>query len=182
MPKNEDYAVGNKEAGKNPASGIVDELRRSFRAPGAGSPNTPAEKIEDALSQVQNQIRERQMCTEQELQACLAKASAHVADSQAVDNMFAMARQIASVVSQGNEIIRSNAQQLSDLITQLGGSLSRQQSKADRQMAMSLQQAVSALSDAQSSMFQSMAVSEMTLLVKSAEQVAKDLLAPGEVQ
>ncbi len=182
MPKNEDYAIGSVNANQNPASHVVDELRRSFKPPGAGAPTTPAEKIEDALAQVQNQIREEQMCTEQNLQNCLSKASAHVADSQAIDTLFAITQQVASIVSQGNEELRANSQQVSELVTQLGAQLAMQQAKADRQIAMSLQQAVSAMSDAQNAMFQSMSVAEMSQLVKGAQQTVKDVIAPGQIQ
>lgn len=182
MPKNEDYAVGNIDVDKNPASHVVEELRRSFKPPGAGTPTTPAEKIEDALAEVQNQIREQQMLTEQNLQNSLSKASTHVADSQAIDTLFAISQQIASLVSQGNESLRANAQKVSELINHMGSQLSMQQAKADRQVAMSLQQAVSALADAQNAMFQSMAIGEMQQLVKGAGQVVKDIIAPGQVQ
>ncbi len=182
MPKNEDYAIGNIDTDKNPASHVVDELRRSFKPPGAGVPTTPAEKIEDALSQVQNAVREQQMSTEQNLQNCLSKASTHVADSQAVDTLFAVSQQLASLVSQGNESLRANATQVNELVSQLGTQLAMQQAKSDRQVAMALQQAVSAMSDAQSAMFQSMSLSEMQQLVKGAGQIVKDVLAPGQVQ
>lgn len=182
MPKNEDYAIGNIDSDKNPASHVVEELRRSFKPPGAGAPTTPAEKIEDALSQVQNAVREQQMCTEQDLQECLSKASTHVADSQAVDTLFAISQQLSSLVSQGNESLRANATQVNDLVSQLGSQLAMQQAKSDRQVAMALQQAVSAMSDAQNAMFQSMSLSEMQQLVKGACQTVKDVLAPGQVQ
>lgn len=182
MPKNEDYAIGNIDSDKNPASHVVEELRRSFKPPGAGAPTTPAEKIEDALSQVQNAVREQQMCTEQDLQECLSKASTHVADSQAVDTLFAISQQLSSLVSQGNESLRANATQVNDLVSQLGSQLAMQQAKSDRQVAMALQQAVSAMSDAQNAMFQSMSLSEMQQLVKGACQTVKDVLAPGRVQ
>lgn len=182
MPKNEDYAVGNIDADKNPASHVVDELRRSFKPPGAGVPTTPAEKIEDALSQVQNAVRDQQMSTEQNLQNCLSKASTHVADSQAVDTLFAVSQQVASLVSQGNESLRANAAQVNELITVLGAQLAMQQARSDRQVAMALQQAVSAMGDAQNAMFQSMAMSEMQQLVKNAGQTVKDVIAPGQVQ
>ena len=182
MPKNEDYAIGNIDIDKNPASHVVEELRRSFKPPGAGTPTTPAEKIEDALSQVQNAIREQQMNTEQNLQNCLSKASTHVADSQAVDTLFALSQQLSSLVSQGNESLRANASQVDQLVSQLGAQLAMQQAKSDRQVAMALQQAVSALSDAQNAMFQSMSLSEMQQLVRSAGQTVKDVIAPGKVQ
>lgn len=182
MPKNEDYAIGNIDTDKNPASHVVEELRRSFKPPGAGIPTTPAEKIEEALSQVQNAVREQQMNTEQNLQNCLSKASTHVGDSQAVDTLFALSQQVASLVSQGNESLRANATQVNELMTQLGAQLAMQQAKSDRQVSMALQQAVSAMSDAQNAMFQSMSVSEMQHLVKGAGQVVKDVMAPGKVQ
>jgi hypothetical protein len=182
MPKNEDYAVGNVDTDKNPASHVVEELRRSFKPPGAGVPTTPAEKIEDALSQVQNAVREQQMSTEQNLQNCLSKASTHVADSQSIDTLFAISQQVASLVSQGNESLRANATKVNELITQLGAQLAMQQAKSDRQVAMALQQAVSAMSDAQSAMFQSASMTEMQQLVKAASQIVKDVMAPGQVQ
>jgi cysteinyl-tRNA synthetase len=182
MPKNEDYAVGSMDTDKNPASHVVDELRRSFKPPGAGPPTTPAEKIEDALSQVQNAVREQQMCTEQNLQNCLSKASTHVADSQAIDTLFAISQQVASLVSQGNESLRANAPQVREMIAQLGAQLAMQQAKSDRQVAMALQQAVASMSDAQSAMFQSMSLSEMQQLVRGVNQVVKDVLSPGQVQ
>ncbi len=182
MPKKEDYAIGALDSGQNPASHVADELRRSFKPPGAGVPTTPAEKVEDSLSQVQNQIRDQQMCTEENLQNCLSKASTHVADSQSIDTLFALAQQIASVVTQGDEALRANSQQVGELVTQLGNQLSSQQAKADRQIAMSLQKAVSALSDAQNAMFQSMAMTDMSQLVKGTQQVVKDVVAPGQVQ
>ncbi|MGI6643524.1 MAG: hypothetical protein ACOX3V_05970 [Bacillota bacterium] len=182
MPKNEDYAIGGAGSVQDSASNVVEELRRSFKPPGAGAPTTPAEKIEEALAQVQNQIRGEQMCTEQNLQNCLSKASTHVADSQAIDTLFAITQQIASIVSQGNEELQTNSQAVSDLVTQLGAQLAMQQARADRQIAMSLQQAVSAMSDAQNAMFQSMAVAEMSQLVKGAQQIVKDVIAPGQIQ
>lgn len=182
MPKNEDYAVGNIDTDKNPASHVVEELRRSFKPPGAGTPTTPAEKIEDALSQVQNSVREQQMSTEQNLQNCLSKASTHVADSQAVDTLFAISQQVAALVSQGNESLRANAQQTNELMSQLGAQLAMQQAKSDRQVSMALQQAVSAMADAQNAMFQSMSLVEMQQLVKGAAQTVKDVIAPGQVQ
>ena len=183
MPKNEDYNMtAMDDSSQNPTTHVVDELRKSFKPPGAGAPTTPAEKIEDALGQVQNQIREEQMSVEQNLQNCLSKASTHVADSQSIDTLFALTQQVASIVTQGEESLRSNSQQVSELVTQLGSQLAMQQSKADRQVAMSLQQAVSALSNAQSAIFQSMAVSEMNQMVKGAQQTVKDVIAPGQVQ
>lgn len=182
MPKNEDYAVGNIDTDKNPASHVVEELRRSFKPPGAGTPTTPAEKIEDALAQVQNSVREQQMSTEQNLQNCLSKASTHVADSQAIDTLFAISQQVASLVSQGNESLRANAQQVNEMMAQLGAQLAMQQAKSDRQVSMALQQAVSAMADAQSAMFQSMSIVEMQQLVKGASQTVKDVIAPGKVQ
>jgi len=181
MPKNEDYPIGSLES-ESPASHVVDELRRSFKPPGAGAPTTPAEKIEDALSQVQNAVREQQMATEQNLQTCLSKASTHVADSQAVDTLFAICQQLSALVSQGNEALRSNSAQVSEMIAQLGAQLAMQQAKADRQVAMALQQAVSAMSDAQNAMFQAMSIAEMQQLVKGAAQIVKDVMAPGQVQ
>jgi len=181
MPKNEDYAIGSVEA-ENPASHVVDELRKSFRPPGAGVPTTPSEKIEDALSQVQNAVREQQMATEQNLQNCLSKASTHVADSQAVDTLFAVSQQVSALVSQGNESLRANAPQVSELVTQLGAQLAMQQAKSDREVAMALQQAVAAMCDAQNAMFQSMSIAEMQQLVKGAGQTVKDVIAPGQVQ
>ena len=182
MPKNEDYAIGNIDTDKNPASHVVEELRRSFKPPGAGTPTTPAEKIEEALSQVQNAIREQQMNTEQNLQNCLSKASTHVADSQAVDTLFALSQQLSSLVSQGNESLRANVTQVDELVSQLGTQLAMQQAKSDRQVAMALQQAVAAMSDAQNAMFQSMALSEMQQLVRGTGQIVKDVIAPGKVQ
>jgi len=182
MPKNEDYAIGNIDQDRNPASHVVDELRRSFKPPAGGLPTTPAEKIEDALSEVQNQIREQQMATEQNLQSSLSKASTSVADSQSIESIFAISQQVASLVSQGNESLRANAQKVSELLNLLSSQISLQQSKADRQVAMSLQQAVSALADAQNAMFQCMTLSDMTQLVKNAAQVVNDVIAPGQVQ
>ena len=60
MIEHEDYPIGNID-GQSSASHVVEEMRRSFKPPGAGAPTTPAEKIEAALSQVQNSIREQQM-------------------------------------------------------------------------------------------------------------------------
>jgi len=182
MPKNEDYAIGKVDTDKNPASHVVEELRRSHKPPGAGTPTTPAEKIEDALSSVQNSIREQQMSTEQNLQNCLSKASTHVADSQAIDTLFAISQQVASLVSQGNESLRANARQVNEMVTHLGAQLAMQQAKSDRQVSMALQQAVSAMADAQNAMFQSMSIVEMQQLVKGACQTAKDVVAPGQVQ
>ncbi len=181
MPKNEDYALEGR-TDKNPASHVAEELRRSFKPPGAGAPTTPAEKIEEALSQVQNSVRAEQMATEQNLQNCLSKASTHVADSQCIDTIFAITQQLSAIVSQGNEALRSNSTQASELISQLSAQLAMQQAKADRQVAMSLQQAVSAMADAQNAMFQSMAINEMQQLVKGSDQVVKDIIAPGQVQ
>ena len=65
----EDYTIGNIDTNKNPASHVVEEVRRSFKPPGAGTPTTPAEKIEESLSEVQNSIREQQMMIEQDLQS-----------------------------------------------------------------------------------------------------------------
>lgn len=182
MPKNEDYAIGSIDVDKNPASHVVDELRRSFKPPGAGLPTTPAEKIESALSLVENGIREQQMASEQNLQQCLSQASTHVADSQAIDTLFAISQQVASIVSQGNEALRANAQQVSDLISQLQTQIQMQQSKADRQVAKSLQQAVSSLAEAQNAMFQSMTLGELAQQVSGALQTVKDVMAPGQVQ
>ncbi len=181
MTEHEDYAIGSID-GKNPASHVVEEMRRTFRPPGAGAPTTPAEKIEASLSEVQNTVREQQMLIEQDLQSALSKASTHVADSQAVDTLLAITQQIASIVSQGNEAVRSNAQQLSEMIALLSNQLSMQQTKADRQVAQALQKAVCSLADAQNAMFQSMAISEMFHYVKGAEQVIQDIMAPGQVQ
>lgn len=182
MPKNEDYAIGNIDQDKNPAAHVVDELRRSFKPPGAGTPTTPSEKIEEALSEVQNQIRAQQMTTEQNLQSSLTKASTSVADSQSIETLFAITQQISSLVSQGNESLRANAQKVQELLNQLSSQLSLQQTKTDRQVAMALQQAVSSLAEAQNAMFQSMALSDMTQLVKTAGQVVSDVIAPGQVQ
>lgn len=181
MPKHEDYAIGALD-GKSPASHVVDEMRRSFKPPGAGPPTTPAEKMEASLSEVQNSIREQQMLIEQDLQSALSKASTHVSDSQSVDTLLAISQQIASLVSQGNEAVRSNSQHLGELLNLLGSQLSMQQAKADRQVAQALQKAVSSLADAQSAMFQSMAICEMGHYVKGADQVVKDIIAPGQVQ
>jgi hypothetical protein len=134
------------------------------------------------LSQVQNAVREQQMSTEQNLQNCLSKASTHVADSQAVDTLFAVSQQLSALVSQGNESLRANAPQVNELVAQLGAQLAMQQAKSDRQVAISLQQAVSAMSNAQNAMFQSMSISEMQQLVKGAGQTVKDILAPGQIQ
>ncbi|HHY16671.1 MAG TPA: hypothetical protein GX524_01215 [Firmicutes bacterium] len=182
MPKHEDYAIGSIDTSQNPASHVVEELRRSFKPPGAGAPTTPAEKIEESLSEVQNTIREQQMTIEQDLQNSLSKASTHVADSQTVDTLLAITQQIASIVSQGNETVRSNSQQLNDLLNHLGSQLSLQQAKIDRQVAQALQQAICSLADAQGAMFQSMAASEMGLYVKGASQIIKDIIAPGQIQ
>ncbi|MGI6162643.1 MAG: hypothetical protein ACOYEQ_01760 [Bacillota bacterium] len=182
MPEHEDYAIGNIDTNKNPASHVVEELRRSFKPPGADTPTTPAEKIEESLSEVQNSIREQQMMIEQDLQSSLSKASTHVADSQTVDTLLAITQQIASVVSQGNETVRSNSQQLNELLSHLGSQLSLQQAKVDRQVAQALQQAVCSLADAQNAMFHSMAISEMGQYIKGANQVVKDIIAPGQVQ
>ncbi|HHY10998.1 MAG TPA: hypothetical protein GX529_00030 [Firmicutes bacterium] len=181
MPEHEDYAIGAID-GKSSASYVVDEMRRSFKPPGAGVPTTPAEKIDVSLSEVQNSIREQQMLIEQDLQSALSKASTHVTDSQSVDTLLAVSQQVASVVSQGNEAVRSNSQHLGELISLLGNQLSMQQAKADRQVAQALQKAVCSLADAQSAMFQSMAISEMAHYVKGADQVVKDIIAPGQVQ
>lgn len=182
MPKNEDYAIGSIDADRNPASHVVDELRRSFKPPGAGLPTTPAEKIENALSAVQSGIREQQMASEQNLQQCLSQASTHVADSQAIETLFSISQQIASIVSQGNEAVRANAPQLSELISQLQGQIYVQQSRADRQVAKALQQAVSSLAEAQNAMFQSMTLGEIAQQVSGALQTVKDVMAPGQVQ
>lgn len=181
MIEHEDYPIGNID-GQSSASHVVEEMRRSFKPPGAGAPTTPAEKIEAALSQVQNSVREQQMLIEQDLQSALSKASTHVADSQAVDTLLALSQQIASIVSQGDDIVRSNSQQLSELISLLGDQLSMQQAKVDRQVAQALQKAVTSLAEAQNAMFQSMAIAEMCLYIKGAEQVVKDIIAPGQVQ
>lgn len=182
MPKNEDYAVNNIDVDKNSASHVVDELRRSFKPPGAGAPTTPAEKIEESLAQVQNSIREEQMSTEQNLQNCLSKASTHVADSQSIDTLFALSQQISSIVSKGDESLRANSPQVNELMAELASQLAMQQAKSDRQVAMALQQAVSAMAEAQNAMFQSMSINEMQQLVKGACQVVKDIIAPGQVQ
>lgn len=179
--EHEDYPISNID-GQSAASHVVEEMRRSFIPPGAGAPTTPAEKMEVALSEVQNTVREQQMLIEQDLQGALSKASAHVADSQAVDTLLALSQQIASIVSQGNEAVRSNSQQLNDLISLLGDQLSMQQAKVDRQVAQALQKAVVSLADAQNAMFQSMAISQMCHYVKDAEQVVKDIIVPGQVQ
>ncbi len=181
MPKNEDYMIEG-DIDKNPAAHVAEELRRSFRPPGAGTPTTPAEKIEEALSQVQNSVRAEQMSTEQNLQSCLSKASTHVADSQQIDTIFALTQQLSALVSPGDESLRANSTQAQELISQLSTQLAMQQAKSDRQVAMSLQQAVSAMADAQNALFQSMAIGEMQQLVKGAGQVVKDIMAPGQVQ
>lgn len=182
MPKNEDYAIGSIESERNPSSHVVDELRKSFKPPGAGAPTTPAEKIEEALAQVQNSVREQQMSTESNLQNCLAKASTHVADSQAVDTIFAITQQLSALISQGNESLRANIPQVNEMVANLGAQLAMQQAKSDRQVSMALQQAVAAMSDAQSAMFQSMSIAEMQQLVRGAGQIVKDVIAPGQVQ
>ncbi len=183
MPKNENYDVSRLEHGEaSSRAHVEDQLRRSLAPPSAGSAITPAEQIEEALSQVQNQIREQQMCTEQDLQECLSKASTHVADSQSVDTMFALAQQVTSIVSSGDESMRKDIGRVRELIAQLGANLAQQQASADRQLSRSLHHAVSALSEAQKAMFQSMAVSEMSLLVKGAHQIAKDVVPEERIQ
>jgi len=112
----------------------------------------------------------------------LSQASSHVADSQAIDTLFAISQQVASIVSQGNEALRANAQQVSDLISQLQTQIQMQQSKADRQVAKSLQQAVSSLAEAQNAMFHSMTLGELAQQVSGALQTVKDVIAPGQVQ
>jgi hypothetical protein len=181
VTEHEDYAIGSID-GKSSASHVVEEMKRSFKPPGAGAPTTPAEKIEASLSEVQNTVREQQMLIEQDLQSALSKASTHVADSQTVDTLLALSQQIASIVSQGNEAVRSNSQQLSEMITLLGNQLSMQQTKVDRQVAQALQKAVCSLADAQNAMFQSMAISEMSHYIKGADQAIRDIIAPGQVQ
>ena len=180
MTEHEDYAIGSID-GKSSASHVVEEMKRSFKPPGAGALFTPAEN-RGIPPEVQNTVREQQMLIEQDLQSALSKASTHVADSQTVDTLLALSQQIASIVSQGNEAVRSNSQQLSEMITLLGNQLSMQQTKVDRQVAQALQKAVCSLADAQNAMFQSMAISEMSHYIKGADQAIRDIIAPGQVQ
>ncbi len=182
MPKNEDYLTGTVGPDGKPkeTSGVEDELRRTFIPPGTGSPVTPAEKIEDAISKIQNTVREQQMATEQNLQNSLSKASTHVADSGTIDTLLSLSQQIASIVSGGDESLANNSSQIDGLISQLGIELGSQQCKVDRQVAMALQQAVSALADAQSTIFQSMAISEMAQQTKAIGNWAKEATPPPQ--
>lgn len=181
MPKEEDYITGNEQATNAPTA-VVDKLRQSFKPPGAGLPVTPAEKLEEALAQVQNSVREEQMASEQELQNCLGKAASHVANSQSIDTLFALCQQIASIVSGGDDTLRQNAGQLDSLIRQLEYGIASQQAKADKQVQMALCQAVSALSDAHNAMFQSQTLSEITQLVRNAAQVLRDTMQSQQSQ
>ena len=172
--QNEDYA--SKKDSTETRRPTCGELRRSFKTP--GRPPHPAEKSRKP-QQVQKSVG-RSRWHEAESAELLSKASTHVADSQCIDTIFAITQQLSAMVSQGNEALRANSTQASELMSQLSAQLAMQQAKADRQVAMALQQAVSAMSDAQNAMFQSSGHSEMQQLVKGSTSLKTS--RPGQVQ
>lgn len=165
---------------KTSATHVVDELRETFQAPSI-QPKTPLEQFSQSISKLQVSIRQQQMASEQQLQSTLSQASTYAADSQSIDNIYALAQQLQQIIAQGSTAILNNAPKVKEIITQLSSLIQEQGSKIDTQVAISLIQAVSSMAQAQLGTYQSQVFKEAAQLLKQGEQAFGQLQNPSQL-
>jgi len=160
---------------KETASHIVDEIRQSYKASGSTQANNPTQQLAQSVTQIENQIREQQMLTESNLQQSLTQASTCVSDAQKIDTLLRTCQQLSQQVQQGTY----NSPQVTQILDQLKTQVYDQHIRTEGQVSQAMQQAVSALAQAHSAMFQSGAFDQMTQVIKQCEQTIQQTSPTG---
>lgn len=157
------------------ASHIVDEIRESYKASNSSQTNNPVQQLSQSITQIENKVREQQMLTESSLQQSLTQASTYVSDAQKIDTLLRSCQQLSQQVQQGTY----NTPQVSQLLDQLKTKVYDQEIRTGAQVTQSMQQAVSALAQAQSAMFQTGAFNQMRQIIKQCEQTIQQTTPSG---
>lgn len=165
---------------QRPETATVEELRQSLRDNTPALPKSPNDQLTQTIGQMQNSLREQQLSTEQQLQGTLAVAAANIVDAQTFTQLQQLCGQISQAVSTGPEVVRSNSQQITQVVQQLSDTLSDQVSKSGDVVAQSLNQAIGSMSQAHCALFQNRALTELSQQVKQCQQMLKNFTSPAD--
>jgi len=112
---------------------------------------------------LQSAVKQQQLKTEQNIQQMLQQASIALSTAARIEQLL---KQVAILQGPAN-----NIQYYRQVLQQVSQTVHEQLRQADRQIAESLQQTISGLTQAQAAMFESQAYSAMVELVKQCEQL-----------
>lgn len=112
---------------------------------------------------LQAAVKQQQLKTEQNIQQTLQQASIALSAAAQIEQLL---RQVAILQGPAN-----NIQYYRQVLQQVNQTVHEQLHQADRQIAESLQQTISGLTQAQAAMFESQAYKAMAEMVKQCEQL-----------
>ncbi|MGE5561077.1 MAG: hypothetical protein ACM3XN_08565 [Chloroflexota bacterium] len=169
-----------QEEAQRPETATVEELRQSLRQNTPTVPKSASDLLTQTVSQMQNSLREQQLCAEQQLQGTLAVAAGNITDAQTFSQLQQLCGQLSQAISTGPETMRSNSQQLTQVVQQLSATLADQTNKSADLVAAALNQALGAMSQAQSAMFQNRALTELSQQIKQCNQLLRNFTSPAD--
>lgn len=160
----------------------IDLLRQSLGpVPSPGSAQTPAGYLTQAVTTIQNVLRQEQFNSEQELQSSLTQSSCKVSQSQRLDQMLNLANQLVQTAQGGADAVRQNLPHFQQALQQLKTQIAEEETHIGTQVSQALQQAVSSLAQAHAAMVQGQSFRELNRLVAEAEHLLAQIQRPTDV-
>jgi len=144
----------------------------------AGLTMTPYEQFSQLVSTLQGTARQQQLKNEQAIQQSLQQAAAALNDAQQTDLISKRILAMQQALAQQGPL--NNPQYFQQMLQQLGQQVRDQLHQTDRQVAESLQQAVSSMAQAQTALSDSHTYQQLAGLVSQCEQPLKQWQNPGQ--
>lgn len=166
---------------QHPETATVEELRQSLRQSTPMLPKTNSDKLTQTIGQIQNSLRSQQLTTETQLQTTLSQSATGIVDAQAFNQLQQLGGQLAQAAQTGPEVLRSNSQQLMQVIQQLQSTLAEQMTRSGDMVAQALNQAVTSMAGAQAAMFRTQALTQINEQIKQCNESLRTFTSPNDM-
>lgn len=146
-----------------------------------GIAKNPVQDLNTIVSQMQNSLRQQHMNAEQQLGGTLAQSFTSISDAQKLNSIQGLVSQLYQITSGGTSTITTNLPHVKQLLQQISDQLAAQNISNAQQVEQALQQAVSSLAQAQSAMYNSVALKELDTMAKRASDVISWIETPSRM-
>jgi uncharacterized membrane-anchored protein YjiN (DUF445 family) len=161
------------------AEGNVNkEGRQENQALAADLTLTPYEEFSQLVSIMEGASRQQQLKNEQAIQQMLQQAATALSDARQTDQISRRIQAMQQALTQQGP--RNNPQYFLKMLQQLGQQLQEQLHQTDRQVAESLQQAVSSMAKAQTALSDSHSYQQLSGMVFTCEKTLQQWQNPGQ--
>lgn len=145
----------------------------------AACPQTPVEKLQFGLDQIQSSLKQAQFLTDQQRQGKLGEAATAAGTAQQLGQMLDLASQLTAMAQPGTEAVRTNLPQVQAVLEQLHVQLGNERSRLELEVSQKLQQAIASMAQAQQAMVSGHEFSRLVELAKQGSTAMQDLKTPG---